>query len=118
MQETEANRFSEHPLLPSDCVGRNGFGVSNIVERGPQKELAVKKRRKKQNCETSQCKRRSVSNLLNMTGMQMQKWWEKLKVEGKFLNLVSGSESFQELSFTSAHSVGILKFVTKKWHQN
>jgi len=53
MQETEANRFSEHPLMPSDCVGTNGFGVSNIVEMGPQEKLAEKKGQKKQNYETS-----------------------------------------------------------------
>ena len=43
MQETEANRFSEHPLTPSDRVGANGFGVSNIVGMEPWEELTEKK---------------------------------------------------------------------------
>ena len=43
MQETEANRFSKHPLMPSDCVGTNGFGVSNIVGMGLREELTEKK---------------------------------------------------------------------------
>ena len=46
MQETEANRFSKHPLMPSDCVGTNGFGVSNIVEMGLWEELAEKRNRR------------------------------------------------------------------------
>ena len=43
MQETDANRFSKHPLMPSDCVGANGFGVSNIVGMEPWEELTEKK---------------------------------------------------------------------------
>ena len=117
MQETEANRFSKHPLMPSDCVGTNGFGVSNIVERGSREELAVKNRRKEQNCDTSWCKIRSVTNFFNMTGMWTQKMEGMFKIGGKFLNLVGSSESFQRMSFRNVHSVRILKFVTKKWHQ-
>jgi len=45
MQETEANRFSKHPLTPSDRVGANGFGVSNIVGMERWEELTEKKGR-------------------------------------------------------------------------
>jgi len=58
MQETEANRFSKHPLTPSDCVGANGFGVSNIVGMERWEELTEKKERNRQNCETSSCKKK------------------------------------------------------------
>ena len=44
MQETEANRFSKHPLTPSDCVGANGFGVTNIVGMEGWEELTEQKR--------------------------------------------------------------------------
>jgi len=44
MQETEANRFSEHPLTPSDRVGANGFGVTNIVGMEGWEELTEQKR--------------------------------------------------------------------------
>ena len=79
MQETEANRFSKHPLMLSDCVGANGFGVSNIVGMEPWEELTEKRDGIGKIVRHHHAKKRSAKNLLHMTGMRTQKWWEKVK---------------------------------------
>ena len=68
--------------MQSDCVGTNGFGVSNIVGMGPWEELTEKRDGIGKIVRHHDAKKRSVGNLLYMTGMRMQKWWEKVKMEG------------------------------------
>ena len=80
MQETEANRFSKHPLMPSDRVGTNGFGVSNIVGMEPWEELTEKRDGTGKIVRHHHAKKRSAKNLLCMTRMRTQAfWWEKAK---------------------------------------